>query len=148
MSLKVYFVVLGILFFLLFFWLHGDTILFINPFVRWSENFTSMLEEFGWVIHYEVDCEGREQITVDVPEDGGETVEKPWKTFLEENVPESHHELIRRNVLLATRNFQHRVEMFRKKILFGNKNPMKIRHISYRVEFQVSCLKVEIILWD
>ena len=106
--------------------------------IRWSENFSSLLEEMGWMINYEVDREGREHVSVDVPE-GRETVRKPWKTFVKENVPESQHEMMRKNVLLATRNFQHRVEMFRKKILFGNNNPMKIRHISYRVEFQVNC---------
>ena len=118
----------------------GQVILFdLDSCVRWSENFTSVLEEMGWVIIYEVDGEGREQVTVKVPENG-KTVIKPWKTFLEENVTQSQHEMIRKNVLLATRNFQHRVEMFRKKVLFGNNNPMKIRHISYKVEFQVSCL--------
>ena len=111
---------------------------------RCSENFTSVMEENGWVINYEVDKDGREQVTVDVPE-GGKTEKKPWKRFLEENVPENQHEMIRKNVLLATRNFQHRVEMFRKKILFGNNNPMKIRHISYRVEFQVNC-KISMLL--
>ena len=70
-----------------------------------------------------------------------ETGEKiPWKEYLKDYVSESQHEMIRQNVLLATRNFHHRVEMFRKKVLFGDYNPMKIRHISYRVEFQVSNL--------
>ena len=43
--------------------------------------------------------------------------------------------MIRTNVLTATRNFHHRVEAFRKEILFGENNPMMIKHISYRVEF-------------
>ena len=57
--------------------------------------------------------------------------------YLEEHVSATKHETIRRNVMLATRNFQHRVEMFRKHILFGSNNPLQIRHVSYRVEFQV-----------
>ena len=44
--------------------------------------------------------------------------------------------MIRTNVLTATRNFNHRIESFKKEILFGHNNPMKIKHISYRVEFQ------------
>ena len=51
-------------------------------------------------------------------------------------VPSNKHEMIRENVLLATRNFHHRVETFRREIIFGRNNPMKVRHISYRVEFQ------------
>ena len=45
--------------------------------------------------------------------------------------------MMKDNILLATRNFQHRVESFRKEVIFGRNNPMKVRHISYRVEFQV-----------
>ena len=44
--------------------------------------------------------------------------------------------MMRRNVLMATRNFQNRMEAFRKEIIFGRNNPMCVRHISYRVEFQ------------
>merc|ERR1711867_341862 len=40
------------------------------------------------------------------------------------------------NVLLATRNFQHRVDTFKREVIFGRNQPMKIRHLSYRVEFQ------------
>ena len=69
-------------------------------------------------------------------EEGGKQVQMPWKEYLQQYVDEGQHELIRRNVLLATRNFQHRVEMFKKEVIFGSNNPMKIRHVSYRVEFQ------------
>ena len=61
---------------------------------------------------------------------------KPLEQFLQEDVNESLHEMIRTNVLTATRNFQHRVLAFRNEILLGKNNPMKIKHISYRVEFQ------------
>ena len=44
--------------------------------------------------------------------------------------------MIRTNVLTATRNFQHRVEAFKKEIMNGGNNPMKIKNMSYRVEFQ------------
>ena len=44
--------------------------------------------------------------------------------------------MIRTNVLTATRTFQHRVDSFRKDIMMGRNNPMKIENISYRVEFQ------------
>ena len=69
-------------------------------------------------------------------EKGGETMDMPWQEYTEKYIDESQHEIIRRNVLLATRNFQHRMEMFKKEIIFGPNNPMRVRHISYRVEFQ------------
>ena len=84
-----------------------------------------------------MDKSGKEKVTVEV-KDTGEKI--PWNDYINEYVNESQHEMIRKNVLLATRNFQHRVETFRKKILFGHNNPMMIRHISYRVEFQVKLL--------
>ena len=61
---------------------------------------------------------------------------KSLKEFLIEDVDDSLHELIRTNVLTATRNFQHRVNAFRKEVLMGENNSMNIKHISYRVEFQ------------
>ena len=90
-----------------------------------------MLEELGCKVIYKVNTDGEEEVTVEV---AGEKI--PWRRYLEEYVNDNQHEMIRKNVLLATRNFQHRVEMFRKKVLFGDDNPMKICHISYRVEFQ------------
>ena len=78
---------------------------------------------------------GKEKVTVEV-RDGLETLEKPWQEYLKDHVDEKLHSMMKRNVLLATRNFQHRVESFRKEVIFGQNNPMKVRHISYRVEFQ------------
>ena len=103
---------------------------------RWSANFTTQLEKDGCKIIYEVDKEGREQVAVEVQQENGKSARMPWKQYVEDFVPESKHEMIRENVLLATRNFQHRVETFRREIIFGRNNPMKVRHISYRVEFQ------------
>ena len=103
--------------------------------LRWSANFTKVLEELGCTIIYEVEKDGKENVKVVVKETGKAI---PWKEYLKDYVTASQHEIIRKNILLATRNFQHRVEMFRTHTLFGTNNPMKIRHISYRVEFQVS----------
>ena len=82
-----------------------------------------------------MDPEGREQVTVEIKR-GEDIIKLPWKQYLKEYVNDSQHELIRKNVLTATRNFQHRVETFRREIIFGRNNPMCVRHISYRVEFQ------------
>ena len=103
--------------------------------LRWSANFTPELEKQNCKLHYHVDQLGKENVTVEV-RDGQETLEKPWQQYLKDHVDEKLHSMMKRNVLLATRNFQHRVETFRKEIIFGQNNPMKVRHISYRVEFQ------------
>merc|ERR1719209_544453 len=103
--------------------------------MRWSANFTPELERQNCKVHYNVDHLGKENVTVEV-RDGKETLEKPWQQYLRDHVDENLHAMMKRNVLLATRNFQHRVETFRKEVIFGQNNPMKVRHISYRVEFQ------------
>ena len=84
--------------------------------MRWSSNFTPVLEKMGCKLFYEVDKEGREQVTVEVVQ-GSETVRLPWQQYLDEYVDNNQHELIRQNVLLATRNFQHRVEVFRREVI-------------------------------
>ena len=97
--------------------------------MRWSSNFTTFLEEQGCKLIYEVDEEGWENIVIEKDENGI-LIEKPWKQFIEENIDKSKHDMIRENVLLATRNFQHRVNMFKREVIFGNNNPMKVRHTS------------------
>ena len=85
--------------------------------MRWSSNFTPVLEKMGCKLSYEVDEEGHEHVTVEVVQ-GGRRVRLPWKQYLEEYVDDRQHELLRQNVLLATRNFQHRVEVFRREVKF------------------------------
>ena len=48
----------------------------------------------------------------------------------------SQHELIRGNVLTATRYFQHRVKNFIDKVMLGKNNPMNVKTYTYKVEFQ------------
>ena len=103
--------------------------------MRWSSNFTPELEKLNCRVHYDVDQLGKANVRVEVTI-GERTVEMPWQEYLKNHVEEKQHEMMRRNVLLATRNFQNRVEAFRKEIIFGRNNPMCVRHISYRVEFQ------------
>ena len=86
-------------------------------------------------MHYSVDKFGKDTTTVEI-KDGKKIIEKPWQEYLRDHVDEKLHAMMKRNVLLATRNFQHRVETFRKEVIFGQNNPLKVRHISYRVEFQ------------
>ena len=99
---------------------------------RCKENFSFFLVTNGYAIEYSVDDNGMMETRVK----NGDGTSKTLEEFLAEDIDESLHEMIRTNVISATRNFHHRVVKFRNKILLGRNNPMNIRHISYRVEFQ------------
>ena len=101
---------------------------------RYEENFSSFLVENGYEMEYSTRDD--ESLETTVMYKDGRKIGKPLKEFLSEDVDESLHEMIRTNVLTATRNFQHRVEAFKKEIMTGGNNPMKIKNMSYRVEFQ------------
>ena len=79
--------------------------------------------------------DGRNRTTVSFIEDRQEETMELHE-YLEEKVDESDHEIIRTNVLNATRNFQHRVNAFIKEIIYGSNNPMEVKNLSYKVEFQ------------
>ena len=101
---------------------------------RYDENFSSFLVENGYTVEYAIKVDKTTETKVKSKD--GRLINKLLEQFLQEDVDESLHEMIRTNVLTATRNFQHRVEAFRNEIMMGKNNPMKIKHISYRVEFQ------------
>ena len=102
---------------------------------RYEENFSTFLVQNGYKIDYICDRDTNE-IETWVLQKGTRNIRKPLYQFLQEDVSESLHEMIWTNVLTAARNFHHRVESFRKEIMMGANNPMKIKYISYRVEFQ------------
>ena len=56
--------------------------------------------------------------------------------YLEEEADSSLHEMIRNNVILATRYFNHRVKKFMDIIVMGDNNPMMVEYYTYKVEFQ------------
>ena len=58
------------------------------------------------------------------------------RKFLENEVEPSLHELVRQNVLTATRNYDHRVKKFIKEIVTGSGSPMNVIKYSTKVEFQ------------
>ena len=102
--------------------------------MKWEENFTSLLRELDVEIEYDVIGQNG-QSKVRFMKNGVEQ-ELLLREYLEQEVDESLHELIRTNVLNATRNFQHRVDAFIKNIIFGANNPMNVKNLSYKVEFQ------------
>ena len=101
---------------------------------RNDENFSSFFVENGYTIQYFTNDDGT--VETIIKSKGGRKIGKTLGDFLTEDVNESLHEMIRTNILTATRNFHHRVEAFKKEILNGKNSPMKVKYISYRVEFQ------------
>jgi hypothetical protein len=51
-------------------------------------------------------------------------------------VDESLHELVRGNVLTATRYYQHRLIAFINKVIMGKNNHMNVKYYTYKIEFQ------------
>ena len=105
--------------------------------MRWNENFAAILLERGYEIDYTQTHtleDGSSETNIRARLKGQEW--KPIKKFIEENLEESIHELVRGNVLTATRYFEHRVKQFINKVMMGRNNPMHVKYYTYKVEFQ------------
>ena len=90
---------------------------------RWNENFTTFLQNHD--LKYVIE-NGVEKCYVN---------NMPLDVFLERN--ESKHEFIRKNILTATLNFNHRVQEFIKTIIMNEYGEMCVNYYNYRVEFQM-----------
>ena len=100
--------------------------------MRWDENFSTILRILGFKIEYEVSSAEKDKTMVVF----GENQKMEIKEYLESHVDESLHELIRRHVFIATRNYQHRVKAFIQNILGDKSNPMHVKYWTTKVEFQ------------
>ena len=97
--------------------------------MRWNENFAAILLERGYEIAYEQTQkmeDGSSNTIIKARSPGQEW--KPINNFIEENIEESLHELVRGNVLTASRYFDHRVKQFIFKVSRSNNNTM---HVNY-----------------
>ena len=83
--------------------------------LRWDENFAAILRAKGYTIKYQMeeDSDGNPKTAIYIEhEKDGRKKTDTLKDFLESQEDKSLHELIRGNVLLATRYFNHRVKAF------------------------------------
>ena len=101
----------------------------------WPENVTSVLEAKNVKIKYEFDDAGDEVTLIGVDKDS-QTNWIPLEQYVEEEMDVSLHEILRRNVVTATRNYNHRVKSFIKEIMMDSSNPMSVQHYSAKLEFQ------------
>ena len=93
---------------------------------RYDENFSSFLAANGHSLEYSVDLDGKSETRIKDRHGNSKLLED----FLFEDIDESLHEIIRSNVLLATRNFHHRVVEFRNEVIMGVNNSMNVKYIS------------------
>ena len=99
---------------------------------RWDENFSSLLRNLGVTVNYEFDSEGNNS-TIIKDKNGKEM---DLRKYLETEVDQSQHDIIRTNILNASRNYNHRVKAFIKEIVMDKSNPMAVKYYSTKVEFQ------------
>ena len=99
---------------------------------RWDENLSSILRKLNITVVYDTNSEGVEEILI---KDEEKQLMK-MKEYLEKHVDSSLHELIRRNVFIATRNYNNRVNAFIRDIITDKNNPMCVKYWSTKVEFQ------------
>lgn len=92
---------------------------------RFNENFTTFLQDHD--VRYIIE-NGIEHCTVDGV---------PLDEFLQREENVSKHEFIRKNILTATLNFNHRVQEFLKNIVMNKTGPFCVDYYNYRVEFQL-----------
>ena len=107
--------------------------------LRWDENFAAILRDKGLNLTYSVipDKNGYCQTRIEVEYlKNGKLQRKELKQYIDEELKTFLHELIRGNVLLATRYFNQRVKKFFNTIVMGTNNPMNVEYYTYKVEFQ------------
>ena len=107
--------------------------------MRWDENVSSILRNKHTKISYSENKDTKQlDVLVHVLDQQGQEIKclKLEDYLKSEYCSVSKHEQIRRNVLSATRNFDHRVKAFVKHIMKGPDNPMNVEYYNYRVEFQ------------
>ena len=107
--------------------------------LRWEENFAAILRDEGLNLTYSLVADEKGYIDTRIEVEYMQNNEKRTmllKQYIEEFMDKSLHELIRGNVLLATRYFNQRVKKFISKIVMGHNNPMNVQYYTYKVEFQ------------
>ena len=103
---------------------------------RWLSNFAPMFIDKGYELLYSV--EKNEDGIWCTRIQGRKDTENNWKDIEEllEDLGDSKHEVLRGNVVNATRYLQHRVKQFLSKIVLNKDNPMNVHIYSMRAEFQ------------
>ena len=120
--------------------------------LRWEENIAAILKqndpnitvkceviEAARINNDNCDCKDcrlpETLITVEFKKNGL-LFELPIADYIKQEIKESLHEIVRGNVLIATRYFNHRVKAFTRDIIMGGGNLMNVDKFHYKTEFQ------------
>ena len=102
---------------------------------RWSANMAEIVMNRGFTVRFIKNRDDDDQEPfIEVKTDDENW--KPLMQFIKEDVKESLQELIRGNVVSATRYFHQRVKSFINNILLAKSNPLSVQYYSYKVEIQ------------
>ena len=99
---------------------------------RWPENLMAILRERGIDLRCSIDSFQKESYEVFSDTRGWVTMEDYTKNEMDETL----HEVMRRNVVTATRNYQARVQALIQTIVRNPSNPLSVKHFSSKLEFQ------------
>lgn len=109
--------------------------------MRWEENITTILREKGLKIEYRLQStigsndEGEEEEVTYVHFNGDQSC-LPLHDYLQTQEAKSVHQILRNNVVTATRNYKHRLQTLIRKIILHPNNPMSVKYYSTKLEFQ------------
>ena len=99
---------------------------------RWPENITAILREHGIGLRCSIDSSQGESYEVFSDTRGWVTLED----YRENEMDQTLHEVLRRNVVTATRNYQARVQALMQTIIRHPSNPLSVKHFASKLEFQ------------
>ena len=99
---------------------------------KWPENLISVLRENRCSISCTVESDQTETYSVQSQE--GDWI--PLDEYMESEVDQGIHEILRRNVVTATRNYQQRFKAVMDKIIRSPFNPLSVKHYASKLEFQ------------
>ena len=99
---------------------------------RWHENLTSILHEHGIGLRCSINFDHTETYEVLSNHSGWISMEDYMKNEMDETL----HEMMRKNVVISTRNYQQRVAALMQTIVRNPSNPLSVKHFSSKLEFQ------------
>jgi hypothetical protein len=99
---------------------------------RWKENLISVLREHDKSVRCIIDNDQVEMY--EILSSSGQWI--TLESYLEKEMDETLHEVLRRNVVTATRNYQARVQALMQEIVRHPSNPLSVKHFASKLEFQ------------
>ena len=100
---------------------------------RWKENVVAVLRERGIGVRCTIDADQEEDYEVYVDDERGWM---PVDDYVANEMDETLHDVLKRNVVTATRNYQQRVQTLMQTVVNHPSNPLSVKHYASKLEFQ------------